>query len=223
MNISIKEPCHEDWSKMTPNEKGAFCLVCTKDVVDFSKRSLEEIKSYFSQPREGKTCGKFNNDQLDAINFDSFFERFTGFKLTRKVALVIAVTFMSWFMGGSTLSAQDDGQKKGMVAVRHEPNTTTTNGNVVNKQDTTKTAKHSEMQTAGEVSISKVGKKTKREVKGEAEAKAKAKAEAENKAKKAKAKAEAENRSKKAKEPAPHLLGDVDINYDETKKDEKKN
>ncbi len=202
MNISIKEPCHEDWSKMTPNEKGAFCLVCTKDVVDFSKRSLEEIKSYFSQPREGKTCGKFNNDQLDALNFDSFFERFTGFKLTRKVALVIAVTFMSWFMGSSKLSAQNDGQKKGMVAVRHEPNTTTTTGNVVNKQDTTKTVKNPEIQTKGEVCTDpKTTKKPK--------TKAKTKTTA--------------IKTKKTKEPAPHLLGDVDINYDETKKDEKKN
>lgn len=183
---------------MTPNEKGAFCMVCTKDVVDFSKRSLEEIKSYFSQPREGKTCGKFNNDQLDALNFDAFFERFTGFKLTRKVALVIAVTFMSWFMGGSKLSAQSDGQKKGMVAVRHEPNTTSTNA----KQDTTKTVKNPEMQTKGEVCTDpKTSKKPK--------TKAKTKTTA--------------IKTKKTKEPAPHLLGDVDINYDEKKKDEKKN
>jgi len=198
MKISINKPCHEDWSKMTPNEKGAFCMVCTKDVVDFSKKSLEEIKSYFSQPREGKVCGKFDNDQLLALNFDSFFERFTGFKLTRKVAFVIAVMFMSWFMGGSKLSAQNDGQKKGMVAVKHEPNTTTTTGNVSNyKQDTTKTVKNPEIQTKGEVCTDPKTKKPKTKSKSKTQ--------------------------KQPKEPKPHLMGDVDINYDERKKDEKKN
>ncbi|MDP2385881.1 MAG: hypothetical protein Q8M29_05900 [Bacteroidota bacterium] len=195
MNISIKKPCHEDWNKMTPNEKGVFCLVCTKDVVDFSKKTLEEIKSYFSQPREGTTCGKFNNDQLIALNFDSFFERFTGFKLTRKVAFVIAVTFMSWFMGGSKLSAQDD-HVKGKVGVKVE--------NPPVKQDTTKTVKNPEIQTKGEVCTDpKTTKKPKTKTKSKTKTTALT--------------------PKKTKEPAPHLLGDVDVNYDEKKKDEKKN
>jgi hypothetical protein len=36
MGISIKEPCHEDWSKMTATEKGAFCQKCALEVIDFT-------------------------------------------------------------------------------------------------------------------------------------------------------------------------------------------
>ncbi|MDO5856927.1 hypothetical protein Q2490_06465 [Myroides odoratimimus] len=37
--IEIPEPCHEDWDKMAPQDKGRHCAVCDKVVVDFSKAS----------------------------------------------------------------------------------------------------------------------------------------------------------------------------------------
>ncbi len=44
IEISVPKPCHEDWSKMTPREKGKFCSACKKTVVDFRKKSTEEIQ-----------------------------------------------------------------------------------------------------------------------------------------------------------------------------------
>lgn len=66
MNVRIPVPCHEDWSKMTPKEKGRFCASCSKKVVDFTKMSKQEIKNYFIQKTEEKTCGRFYMHQLHA-------------------------------------------------------------------------------------------------------------------------------------------------------------
>ena len=41
--ISIPEPCHEDWNRMTPNEKGRFCDSCEKTIIDFSNYSKTEL------------------------------------------------------------------------------------------------------------------------------------------------------------------------------------
>lgn len=64
MRISIPQPCHEKWSEMTPNEKGAFCGVCSKTVVDFTTMSDEQVKNYFIDNAGQKTCGRFRNEQL---------------------------------------------------------------------------------------------------------------------------------------------------------------
>ncbi len=108
MNISINKPCHEDWSKMTPNEQGAFCGICTKNVIDFSVKSLEEIKAYFSKPKEGKLCGRFTEDQLVELNMESFVERFFGFKLSRKLATITAMALVMFLGIPNSSKAQDD-------------------------------------------------------------------------------------------------------------------
>lgn len=66
-NISIPKPCHEDWNKMTPNEQGAFCKVCCKTVVDFTKKTSSEIKSYFENLAGNKICGRFQSSQLQPV------------------------------------------------------------------------------------------------------------------------------------------------------------
>lgn len=63
IKISIPEPCHEDWEKMTPTQKGKFCGVCTKEVFDFTSNSDEEIVKHFQQ--NGNVCGRFHISQLD--------------------------------------------------------------------------------------------------------------------------------------------------------------
>ena len=63
--IYIPEPCHEDWGKMTPNEQGAFCKVCSKTVVDFSVKTQDEIQKFLGENLEKKICGRFNSAQLD--------------------------------------------------------------------------------------------------------------------------------------------------------------
>lgn len=62
--LSIADPCHEDWNKMTPVEQGRFCSSCQKNVVDFTTQSDEEIISFFNN-YNGTACGRFTDDQLD--------------------------------------------------------------------------------------------------------------------------------------------------------------
>lgn len=63
MGISIKEPCHEDWSKMTPSQKGAFCQSCAIDVIDFTDKTPIEIKLLLVQEfsQSSRTCGRITN------------------------------------------------------------------------------------------------------------------------------------------------------------------
>ncbi|MGO4772423.1 hypothetical protein ACEN2I_12230 [Flavobacterium sp. W22_SRS_FK3] len=63
--ITIPEPCHENWNKMTPKENGRFCLSCFKTVVDFTTMLPDEVQHYFIQNKN--VCGRFKKSQLDTI------------------------------------------------------------------------------------------------------------------------------------------------------------
>jgi len=41
--ISIPDPCSEDFTKMTPTERGAFCSKCQIDTFDFRNVSNNDI------------------------------------------------------------------------------------------------------------------------------------------------------------------------------------
>jgi CarboxypepD_reg-like domain len=63
VNISIAEPCHENWEAMPEAEKGKFCLSCQKQVIDFSDMTDNDILKYISNST-GSTCGRFTAEQL---------------------------------------------------------------------------------------------------------------------------------------------------------------
>lgn len=65
IQLSIADPCHENWDKMTPSEQGRFCGACQKQVVDFTNMSDREIAQFFKKPSMGSVCGRFMQDQLD--------------------------------------------------------------------------------------------------------------------------------------------------------------
>ena len=116
MNIQINEPCHEDWQAMTPNQQGAFCKICHKDVVDFSKKSISQIKSFFTEKTDEKICGRFEKKQLAYLSFDDFFASFKYWALSKKFAIVFFFTF-----GFMSLDASaQTGTKVGKVAAPTE-------------------------------------------------------------------------------------------------------
>ncbi|WP_238567944.1 hypothetical protein [Flavobacterium sp. ASV13] len=65
--ITIPEPCHQDWNKMTPSGNDRFCLSCSKTVVDFTSMLSEEIQHFFIQNQNNKICGRFRKSQLDSV------------------------------------------------------------------------------------------------------------------------------------------------------------
>jgi hypothetical protein len=65
IQLSIPEPCHQDWNKMTPNDQGRFCSSCSKTVVDFSTMSDAALIHYFENLKDSNVCGRVYTDQLD--------------------------------------------------------------------------------------------------------------------------------------------------------------
>ncbi len=65
LQLSIPEPCHENWHGMTPTDKGRFCQSCSKEVIDFSMMTDTEVLNYFSQLSHEKVCGRTMPSQLD--------------------------------------------------------------------------------------------------------------------------------------------------------------
>jgi len=63
--LQIPEPCHEDWNKMTPVDKGRFCDSCQKAVHDFTGMSDAQLIAFFKKQSTGSVCGRFYNDQLE--------------------------------------------------------------------------------------------------------------------------------------------------------------
>lgn len=65
IQLSIPEPCHQNWNEMTPTQQGRFCNSCAKQVVDFSSMSDTEVLHYFSSIKNENVCGRAYPDQLD--------------------------------------------------------------------------------------------------------------------------------------------------------------
>jgi hypothetical protein len=65
IQLSIPEPCLQDWNKMTPNDQGRFCSSCSKTVVDFSTMSDAALMNYFENLKDSNVCGRVYTDQLD--------------------------------------------------------------------------------------------------------------------------------------------------------------
>ena len=63
--VKIPKPCSADWNLMKPNQIGKHCDSCNKTVVDFTKMTDTEIKSYFLYNTNKKTCGHFYKGQLE--------------------------------------------------------------------------------------------------------------------------------------------------------------
>jgi len=67
IQLSIPEPCHENWDKMTTTQQGRFCNACAKEVVDFSTMTDTQVLNYFTENISQKVCGRAYPDQLDRV------------------------------------------------------------------------------------------------------------------------------------------------------------
>jgi hypothetical protein len=64
-NIYIPNPCSENWNEMNPEEKGRFCSVCSKCVIDFTEKNASEIQQIITEKSDESVCGRFYNHQLN--------------------------------------------------------------------------------------------------------------------------------------------------------------
>jgi CarboxypepD_reg-like domain/Carboxypeptidase regulatory-like domain/Secretion system C-terminal sorting domain len=65
ITLSIPEPCHEDWNKMTPSQQGRFCGSCQKDVIDFTAMTDDELFRFFAEKKSTNVCGRTLAYQLN--------------------------------------------------------------------------------------------------------------------------------------------------------------
>ena len=95
--INIAEPCHEDWSAMTPQDKGRHCGQCCKTVVDFTDWSVDEISAYLFAQRNQSVCGRFTENQLtqDYLTPDTYIYQLqhSGLSFLKRVAALILFVF----------------------------------------------------------------------------------------------------------------------------------
>lgn len=88
------ESCHENWDLMTPTAQGRFCGSCQKQVLDFSTKSLDEIKSFFGKlPETEQVCGRFKDEQMKELTFDAFFRQFSRWRFLHKIAVICFFVF----------------------------------------------------------------------------------------------------------------------------------
>jgi hypothetical protein len=109
MAIEIKEPCSEDWVKMTATEKGAFCQKCALEVVDFTNKTAFEIKQTLLDEfsKSPRLCGHITNYQLNQIN-DDFFKWQNERETFRAIWIfsLLAVFGLTLFSCQNTLSKE---------------------------------------------------------------------------------------------------------------------
>jgi len=120
--ITIPEPCHENWDKMTPSDNGRFCMSCSKTVIDFSTMLPNEIKHFFVQKQDTKICGRFRNEQLESLIIQipiQILHTQTNYHKMFLLALFIA-------MGTTLFSCQNkDGKKQKIDKVEVVKDTST--------------------------------------------------------------------------------------------------
>lgn len=109
-HLYIPQPCSEDWNSMLPTEKGAFCNQCSKEVIDFTVLTHNELKHVLYQHRESGLCGRFYNRQMETFNAE--MERYS-FRSTKSFQSALVFSLIVVF--GFTLFSCSDQQQKQQV------------------------------------------------------------------------------------------------------------
>jgi hypothetical protein len=67
LNLHIETPCHENWDAMQPNENGRFCGSCKKMVIDFSKKTDDEVLHFFEnyKNKNNQCCIRIETARLN--------------------------------------------------------------------------------------------------------------------------------------------------------------
>jgi hypothetical protein len=65
MKINIPQPCSENWKQMELGINSRHCAVCSKNVIDFTKQSREDIYKTLLRQTTETVCGRFKPSQLD--------------------------------------------------------------------------------------------------------------------------------------------------------------
>lgn len=70
LQISVKQPCSENFANFKKTEQGGYCNSCQKEVIEFTRLSDLEVLQHFKKDN-GSTCGRFRTSQLKNYEFES--------------------------------------------------------------------------------------------------------------------------------------------------------
>jgi hypothetical protein len=89
--LKFKNTCSENWNTMLPDEKGKFCNLCSKTVIDFTGSSHQEILSYLKANKN--TCGKMSSNQLKlpVVEREKDFFRIPFSKTTNRIMIAASI------------------------------------------------------------------------------------------------------------------------------------
>jgi hypothetical protein len=106
--ITIPEPCHENWDKMTPKDNGRFCMSCSKTLIDFTTMLPEEVQHFFIQNKNKSICGRCKNEQLETVTIQ--IPSKILYKQTHYHKMFLLALFIA--MGTTLFSCQDKNGSK---------------------------------------------------------------------------------------------------------------
>ncbi len=66
-DIRIPEPCHEDWGRMLPEERGWHCRLCSKHVHDLSSMTETQVRALLASGQD--ICVAYDVDRSGDIVF----------------------------------------------------------------------------------------------------------------------------------------------------------
>lgn len=99
LKITIPKPCHENWDGMTPDEKGRFCSLCAKSVVDFTAMPRNEVERYLIENSDKEVCGRFTGAQLHRVPKT---KKYASKMALAGLLLSVSATLNSCFMGATS-------------------------------------------------------------------------------------------------------------------------
>lgn len=126
MLFNIPKPCNEDWGKMSPNEKGRFCNVCSKTVVDFTKMTDEESLNYFEANKGKRICGRiqrassFKEIEIK-VNMAAFSKKLNYIQLFTLAFLFVFGVLLTGFKNHPTIKASFIFQENKLFQAKDTP------------------------------------------------------------------------------------------------------
>ena len=106
--LNIPEPCHEDWQKMSPTQKGKFCASCQKEVIDFTKLSATEIARKTKNATH--LCGRFTTTQLEQEYISNSQSSLSRLGIALGLGSIIAVAQPSFAQEEKTAKVKVDNE-----------------------------------------------------------------------------------------------------------------
>lgn len=110
--LKLENPCSEKWDKMKPNNKGSYCNLCSKNVIDFTKLNQVEISEIIKKSGN-KVCARLTHSQLNSplLNLDNNFE----ININKKPRVAAGLALIMSLSIGQNLLAENNHLKTEIV------------------------------------------------------------------------------------------------------------